>query len=169
MLCERAAREELVFFAPICDLASILVTSARSRALLGAQFGVPGRHWGRSGRSQGVPGTPRDAPETLPRHPWDAPGRHGASQACPRTDFDSILGAPEALSGLILNRFSRRFCQLAWLAEFQAKCTASIKMHRIARISSKFEQIGSNLLAVRSILLGIRANFFEISSHSLDI
>ena len=105
----------------------------------------------------------------LPRRPWDALGRHGASRGGPRTDFDSILGAPEALSGLILNRFSRRFCQLAWLAEFQAKRTASIKMHEIVRISSKFEPIGSNLLAVRSSLLEIRANLLEIPSNSLEI
>ena len=104
----------------------------------------------------------------LPRRPWDALWRHGTSRGSPRTDFDSIWGAPEALSGLIWNRFSRRFCQLAWLAEFQAKCTASIKMHKIARVSSKFEQIGSNLLAVRSSLLGIRANLFEIPSNSLE-
>ena len=81
----------------------------------------------------------------LPRRPWDALGRHGASRGGPRTKFDSILGAPEALSGLILIRFSRRVCQLAWLAEFQAKCTDSIKMHKIVRISSKFHQIGPTL------------------------
>ena len=40
-----------------------------------------------------------------------------------------------------MNRFSRRFCQLAWLAEFQAKCTASIKMHKIAQIFSQLDQI----------------------------
>ena len=104
----------------------------------------------------------------LPRRPWDTLGRHGASRGGPRTDFDSILGAPEAHSGLILNQFPCRFCQLAWLAEFRAKCTASISMHKIARVSSKFEQIGSNLLAVRSSLLEIRANLFEIPSNSLE-
>ena len=43
----------------------------------------------------------------LPRRPWDALGRHGASRGGPWTDFDSISGAPEALSGLILKRFPR--------------------------------------------------------------
>jgi len=42
-LRERAAQEQLDFSAPGCDLASILVSSARSRMLQGALSGVPGR------------------------------------------------------------------------------------------------------------------------------
>ena len=146
-----------------------------AQVYLGGFLGLSGRSWAAFGRSWGALG-----------RSWALFGRSWAFFGRLLNDFcvelvfrslllailvalGSILGAPEALSGLILNQCSRRFCQLAWLAEFRAKCTASIKMRKIARIASKSEPICSNLLAVRSSLLGIRANLFEISSNSLDI
>ena len=106
-LREGAAREKLDFFAPGRDLASIFVASARSRAILGALPGVPGCPWGLSGRSRGVPGTCRDAPETLPRRHQDALGRHQASQEGPGSDFELILGTSGPPPESIFDRFSR--------------------------------------------------------------
>ena len=107
MLCERAAREKLDFFARGSDLASILIASARSRVPLGALSGVPGRSQGLLGRAQGTPGTPQDTPKTLPRRLQDALGRHGVSREGPGSDFESILDAPSHLQGSIFDRFSQ--------------------------------------------------------------
>ena len=109
MLCECAARRKLDFSALERDLASILVASARSRALQGALSGVLGRAWRLSGHSRRTPGTLRDAPETLPRRLRDALGRHGVSREGPSSDFESILVAPGRLRGSIFGRFSLCF------------------------------------------------------------
>ena len=103
MLRERAAQEKLDFSAPGRDLASILVVSVRSRVLQGALSDVPGRLWGLLGRSRGAPGTPQDAPKTLPRRLRDALGRHDVSREGPGSDFESILGAPRRLRGSIFD------------------------------------------------------------------
>ena len=58
------------FFTTGCDLASILVASARSRVLLGALSGPPGRLCRHSGCSWSTPGTPQDAPEALLERSW---------------------------------------------------------------------------------------------------
>ena len=107
MLCERAAREKLDFFARGSDLASILIASARSRVPPGALSGVPGRSQGLLGRSRGTPGTPQDTPKTLPRRLQDALGRHGVSREGPGSDFESILGGPGLLQAPIFDQFSR--------------------------------------------------------------
>ena len=60
-LCKRPARKNSMFSAPGRHLASILVALARSRALLGAPFDVPGRLWG--------------LPWALPGHAGDYPRR----------------------------------------------------------------------------------------------
>ena len=98
MLCERAAREKLDFFARGSDLASILIASARSRVFPGARSGVPERSQGLLGRSRGTPGTPQDTPKTLPRRLRDALGRQGMSREGPGSDFESIL-MPRGVSG----------------------------------------------------------------------
>ena len=99
VLRERAVSKKLAFFASGRDWASILVASARSRELLPVSSGVPSRPWGPSGRFRGSPGTPRDAPEMLPRRLRDALERHGASREPPELEFDSILGAPGTSPG----------------------------------------------------------------------
>ena len=71
---------QLEFFVPGRDLASILVASARYQALPGALSGVPARPWRLSGRSWGVSGTARDAPETPPERSWAAWGAPKGSQ-----------------------------------------------------------------------------------------
>ncbi len=111
VLRERAVSKKLAFFASGRDRASILVASARSRALLGVSSGVPSRPWGPSGRFRRSPGTPRDAPEMLPRRLRDALERHGASREPPELEFDSILGAPGTVPAPILDRFLRTFSQ----------------------------------------------------------
>ena len=85
-LRERAAREKLDFFASGRDLASILIASARSRAVPGGLYCVPGRPWGLSGRSWSVPDTLKDAPKMLPRRLRDALGCHGAFREGPGSD-----------------------------------------------------------------------------------
>ena len=97
MLCECAACRKLDFSFLGCDMASILVASARSQALQVALSGVPGRPWRLSGPSRRAPGTLRDAPETLWRRLRDALARHGVSREGPGSDFESILGAPGRL------------------------------------------------------------------------
>ena len=75
---ESSARN-FAFVVPGRDFTSIWVASARSRAFLGARFGVLGCLWRRSERYPGVPGTPRDAPGTLRERPWAPRGIPGAS------------------------------------------------------------------------------------------
>ena len=53
--------------------------------------------------------------------------------------------------------------------EFRSECTASIKMHKIARICSKLDQICSKLLEIRSNLLKICAHLLEIRPNFLEI
>ena len=109
MLCECAARRKPDFSILERDLASILVASARSRALQGALSGVLGRAWRLSGHSRRTPGTLRDAPESLRRRLQEALARHGVSREGPSSDFESILVAPGRLRGSIFGRFSLCF------------------------------------------------------------
>ena len=83
MLCECAARRKLDFSALRRDSVSILVASARSRALQGALSGVPGRPWRLSGRSGRPPRRSGDALRMLLQ----------------------ATGSPERVPGAILNRF----------------------------------------------------------------
>ena len=55
------------------------------------------------------------------------------------------------------------------LIEFRSECTASIKMHKIARICSKLDQICSKLLEIRSNLLKICAQLLDIRPNFLEI
>ena len=137
MLCERAAQEKLDFFAPGRDLASILVASGRSRTLPGALSGVPGRPWRVSGRSQGAPRTPQDAPETLPRRHRDALGGHGVSREAPGTDFESILCAP--------SRSQDRFC-----IDFRVDFRVDFRANFAKALASEWHASRLSGLALRS-------------------
>ena len=82
---------------------------------LGALPGAPGPpksifcfHKDIFGDSPGAPGTARVASKAPPSHSRHALGRHWASREDPGIDFDSILDAPKALPGSILDRFLRR-------------------------------------------------------------
>ena len=93
----------------------------RSRTRLGVDFGrlsalpsAPGRPFWRPGAPlatlRALPRRAGDAPgrsEMLPRRLRDALGRHGVSGEGPRSNFESILGAPRRLRGSIFDRFSR--------------------------------------------------------------
>ena len=137
MLRDRTARTKLDFFTHGRVLASILVDSARSRTLPGVLSGVSGRPWRLSGRSWGAPGTPRDAPETLPRRLRDALGRHGASREASGTDFASILGAP--------SRSRDRFC-----IDFRVDFQVDFRTNFANELASEWHTSRLSALALRS-------------------
>ena len=118
--------KELDSIAPGRDFASILVTSACIRALLGARSGVPGRSWGPSEVFRRAPGTPPDALETLLERCW-------ATQCVPRGWRDRFcveFGCPGATSdidfGSISYRSSDRFRERAG----QRGCPGRSTCHR---------------------------------------